>query len=327
MKELSVVVPLHNEEGNVVELFQEIKAVCLKSASKYEIIFVDDGSTDGTAGLCQALAPLVYVRLRRNFGQTAALDAGIRQARYSLIVTMDGDRQNDPADIPAMVAHLERNGLDVVSGWRQKRRDPFLKRLFSRGANLLRHLIVHDGIHDSGCGLKVYRKECFAEVSLYGEMHRFIPALLRIKGFKIGELGVNHRPRRAGVTKYNWKRTVKGFIDMISVWFWNKYAVRPLHLLGGLGLLFVILGVACALVTIAIFLLRQDLSNTVWPLLSAFLVIMGIQLFVFGLVGDILSRTYYQTTRDRSYSIETVRTNRQADRSAARRRKSPGSRR
>jgi glycosyltransferase involved in cell wall biosynthesis len=325
VRELSVVVPLHNEEGNVVELHREIKEVCRKAGYRYEIVFVDDGSSDGTARLCQGLAPLVYLKLRRNFGQTAALDAGIRQARYPLIVTMDGDRQNDPADIPAMVDYLERNGLDVVSGWRRKRRDPFFKRLYSRGANLLRHVIVHDGIHDSGCGLKVYRKECFEQIALYGEMHRFIPALLKIKGFKIGELVVNHRPREAGITKYNWKRTIRGFIDMISVWFWNRYAVRPLHLLGGIGMLFMVLGLACALLTIVIFLLRQDLSNTVWPLLSAFLVIMGIQLFVFGLVGDILSRTYYQTTRDRSYNIELVRTNEEGKRPAPRRRKSPDS--
>ena len=171
-----------------------------------------------------------------------------------------------------------------------------MKRFASRGANLLRKLIVHDGIHDSGCSLKVYRKECFDQVALYGEMHRFIPALLKIKGFKLGEMVVNHRERKAGQTKYNWKRTIRGFVDMVSVWFWNKYAVRPLHLLGGIGLTLIMLGVVCTLITIFIFIARQDLSNTVWPLLSAFLVLSGVQLFIFGLIADILSKTYYQAT-------------------------------
>lgn len=233
MASISVVVPVFNEEGNVEELHREIVEVCRAQHYEYEIIFVDDGSSDKTVEICKTLKPLKLIQMRRNFGQTAAMDAGIKAAQYDYIVTLDGDRQNDPADIPNMIVYLEENDLDVVSGWRKNRKDTFMKRFISRGANALRYLLVHDGIHDSGCSLKVYRRECFKGVNLYGEQHRFIPAILRMKGFTVGEVVVNHRARTAGVTKYNWKRTVKGFVDMISVWFWNKYATRPLHMLGG----------------------------------------------------------------------------------------------
>lgn len=242
MTKVSIVVPVYNEEGNVAKLHQEIKEVCESNQYEYEIIFVNDGSSDRTEEICKTLRPLKYIGLRRNFGQTAAMDAGIKAAQYEYIVTMDGDRQNDPSDIPMMIQYLEENDLDVVSGWRKHRKDTVMKKFTSRGANFLRHILVHDGIHDSGCSLKVYRKECFDHVNLYGEQHRFIPAILKIKGFKVGEVVVNHRPRTAGKTKYNWKRTIKGFVDMISVWFWNKYSTRPLHLLGGMGFIFFAFG-------------------------------------------------------------------------------------
>lgn len=233
MERVSIVVPIYNEEENVTELHKEILDVCVANGYTFEIIFVDDGSSDRTVEVCKTLKPLKLIQMRKNFGQTAAMDAGIKKAQYEYIITMDGDRQNDPADIPNMIKYLEDNNFDVVSGWRKNRKDTFMKRFTSRGANMLRHMIVHDGIHDSGCSLKVYRKECFDGINLYGEQHRFIPALLKIKGFSIGEVVVHHRPRTAGKTKYNWRRTIKGFVDMISVWFWSKFASRPLHLMGG----------------------------------------------------------------------------------------------
>jgi len=310
MKELSLVIPVYNEEGNIKELHDEIKAVCESNNYKYEIVIVDDGSTDRTQEISMALSPVKYIRFRRNFGQTAAMDAGISNAIYPYIVTMDGDRQNDPKDIPKMIEYLEENDLDVVSGWRKKRRDLFIKKITSRGAYFIRRLLINDGIHDSGCSLKIYKKECFEQISLYGEMHRFIPALLKIKGFSVGEIVVNHRPRTKGKTKYNWRRMVKGFIDMISVWFWNKYAVRPLHLLGGLGGISIFLGIISIFITIYIFFKDQDLSNTVWPLLSAFFLLTGIQLFVSGLLADILFKDYYETTKDCSYNIKVKIENR-----------------
>ena len=294
VREISVVVPVFNEEGNVMKLHKEIKDICEKNEYKYEIIFVNDGSSDRTDEICRTLKPLKYISLRRNFGQTAAMDAGIKAAQYDYIVTMDGDGQNDPADIPAIIDKLEEEDLDVVSGWRKDRKDNFLKRFISRGANILRKLLVHDGIHDSGCSLKVYRKECFAHVDLYGEQHRFIPAILKIKGFRVGETVVHHRPRTQGKTKYNWKRTIKGFVDMISVWFWNKYAVRPLHLLGGMGLLFLTAGGGCGIWSVVIYLLGYKMSgNIIPPLLTVFFVIIGLLMFIFGLMSEILIKNYY----------------------------------
>ena len=307
MTSVSVVVPVYNEEGNVTELHREIVEVCEAHKYKYEVIFVDDGSSDKTVEVCKKLKPLKLIQMRRNFGQTAAMDAGIKEAKYEYIVTMDGDRQNDPTDIPHMIEYLEANNLDVVSGWRKNRKDTFFKRFTSRGANFLRGIIVHDGIHDSGCSLKVYRKECFTNMTLYGEQHRFIPALLKIKGFTVGEVVVNHRPRTAGVTKYNWKRTIKGFVDMISVWFWNKYASRPLHLLGGAGMGFLGLGFLCGVWSIVIYMAGAKMSTNIMPpLLTVLFVIIGALLFVFGLMSEMLMKTYYGVCENVPYNIKEV---------------------
>ncbi len=307
MRSISVVVPVFNEEGNIANLHKEIVDICQSNGYEFEIIFVDDGSVDNTVNVCKTLHPLKLIRLRRNFGQTAAMDAGIKAAQNDYIVTMDGDGQNDPADIPHMIEHLEQNNLDVVSGWRKNRKDTFMKRFTSRGANLLRSIIVHDGIHDSGCSLKIYKRECFKGVNLYGEQHRFIPAILKIKGFWIGEVVVNHRPRTSGYTKYNWKRTIKGFVDMISVWFWNKFSTRPLHLLGGIGMIFEILGVACGIWSIALFASGAKMSNNIFPpLLTIFFVIIGLIMIIFGLMSEILIKTYYGAHVDTPYSIKSV---------------------
>lgn len=306
-KKISIVVPVYNEEGNVAELHKEICTVCEQEGYDYEVIFVDDGSTDKTVEICKTLRPLKLICMRTNFGQTAAMDAGIHAAKYNYIITMDGDGQNDPKDIPNLISYLEENNLDVVSGWRKNRKDTFMKRFTSRGANLLRYLIVHDGIHDSGCSLKIYKKECFEGVHLYGEMHRFIPALLKIKGFKIGETVVNHRPRTSGYTKYNWKRTIKGFVDMVSVWFWNKYASRPLHLLGGLGILFGIMGAGCGIWSVVLFCLGYKMSNNIIPpILTVFFIIMGVLMFIFGLMSEILMKIFYGVHVDKSYNIKEV---------------------
>ncbi len=310
MNTISIVVPVYNEEENVAGFHKEIVEVCKQNHLDFEIIFVDDGSVDNTVQEIKKLSPVKLIRLRKNFGQTAAMDAGIKHAKNFYIITMDGDRQNDPNDIPKMIRLLEDNDLDVVSGWRRKRKDSFLKKFVSRCANLLRTIIIHDGIRDSGCSLKVYKKECFEQISLYGEMHRFIPAILKIKGFKIGEMEVNHRPRTKGITKYNWRRMFKGFIDMISVWFWNKFAVRPLHLLGGIGFFFLSIAGIFALWTLYVFFdRRQDLSDTLLPIMTIFFIITGILLFVLGLISDILVKSYYETTRDRAYSIKEISEN------------------
>ena len=275
MLSISIVVPVYNEEGNVAKLHQEIQQMCEAAGYEYEIIFVNDGSSDKTDQICRTLKPLKYIQFRRNFGQTAAMDAGIKAATKEFIATLDGDGQNDPADIPKMLEYLIQKDYDVVSGWRKNRKDTFMKRFVSRGANALRYLLVHDGIHDSGCSLKVYRRECFKGVNLYGEQHRFIPAILQIKGFRVGEMVVNHRARTSGKTKYNWHRTIKGLVDMVSVWFWNKYASRPLHILGALGILFCLLGGACGIWSVALFALGYKMSNNIIPpILTVFFIIM-----------------------------------------------------
>ena len=307
---VSLVVPMYNEEENAGRLHREIVSVLEDYCDEYEIIFVNDGSTDGTDAVCRELRPLRYICLRKNNGQTAAIDAGIKAARYEYIVTMDGDGQNDPQDIPRLLDYLIENNLDVVSGWRKDRKDSVGKRLVSKGANLLRKVLVHDGIHDSGCTLKAYRRECFENLTLYGEQHRFIPALLKIRGYTVGELEVHHRPRTAGKTKYNWRRIFRGFVDMISVWFWNKYASRPLHVLGILGLFFLFAGFVCGVWTVVLFAIGKNLTGyVVVPLLTIFFIIIGLLMFIFGLMGESLMKIYYESRNDVPYSVKSVSEN------------------
>lgn len=306
-KELSVVVPLYNEEGNVKELHQRIKEACEALGKSYEIIFVDDGSKDKTVEEAQELSPLKLIQFRKNFGQTAAFDAGIKNARGRVIITMDGDLQNDPKDIALLLSEMDK-GFDVVSGWRFDRKDTFSKRFFSRTANLLRKILIQDKIHDSGCSLKAYKRECFQDVDLFGEMHRFIPAILELEGYRVGEVKVSHHPRIHGKTKYNWKRGVKGFVDMISIWFWRKYANRPLHLFGGGGILLSLLGTLVLLwMAIEKIFFGAELSDKIWPLIGVFFIMIGIQLFIFGLLADILVKNYFKNQGHMNYSIKEIR--------------------
>ncbi len=304
---LSVIVPVFNEEGAIENLHREILAMCETLGQDYEIIFVNDGSSDRTLEVLKSLKKLKIISLRRNFGQTAAMDAGIKAANGKYIATLDGDGQNNPASIPDLIRKLESEDLDVVSGWRKNRQDKKSKRYASRAAALLRKFLINDGIHDSGCSLKVYKRERFDHVDLYGEMHRFIPAILKIKGFRIGEEVVDHRARTSGSTKYNWKRGIKGGLDMFAVWFWHKWALRPLHLFGSMGLGLVLLsGLAGILAVYKKIFLAQDLSNSALTMLSMFGFFIGIVLFVFGLISDMLSKIYFGATKDRSYDVREV---------------------
>ena len=306
-KKISIVIPVYNEENSVAHLHKEIKNMMVKMNYDYEIIFIDDGSTDKTPEILKSLSPIKIIRFRKNFGQTSALNAGIKESQGEYIITMDGDGQNDPTDIPKLLEKLEKENLDAVSGWRKNRQDPFLKKFSSLCAAGLRKFLINDGIHDSGCTLKIYKKECFENIELAGEMHRFIPALLKIKGFKIGEIEVNHRPRTTGKTKYTWTRGIKGVLDLLSVWFWKKYANRPLHLFGGFGLFLIIISIlAGGLAIYEKIFFGQDLSNTALTDLSMFGFLMGIQFFVSGLLADILSKNYYATTKDRTYDIKEI---------------------
>jgi glycosyltransferase involved in cell wall biosynthesis len=303
---LSIIVPLYNEEGNVEELHKKIVTACSSIGKTFEIIFVDDGSTDKTNDLCRELSPLRLITFRKNFGQTAAFDAGIKNSKGEIIITMDGDLQNDPSDIGLLLEKMNE-GFDIVSGWRKNRKDSFMKNLSSRAANVARKFLINDGIHDSGCSLKAYKRECFDDLDLYGEMHRFIPALLRVQGFQLAEIPVSHHPRTRGVTKYNWKRGLKGIVDMISVWFWKKYANRPLHLFGAGGLVIFFLGMisGVALIVARIFY-GIPMSNKIWPLIAVFMVLMGVQLFIFGLLADIAVKNYYKSQGKMNYKIKEI---------------------
>jgi hypothetical protein len=208
--------------------------------------------------------------------------------------------------VPNLVHHLIEHDLDVVSGWRKNRQDPNSKKLVSRVANHLRKILVDDGINDSGCTLKIYRKACFDHVSLYGEMHRFIPGLLKAQGYKVGEIVVNHRHRNTGVSKYNWTRTVKGLLDMLALWFWGKYAVRPLHLLGGIGFAIILTSFFSGGMSVLQLIKGQDMSETFWPIFTLFLFILGMMFIVFGLTLDLLVRLYYETKDNKPYQIRNV---------------------
>lgn len=301
---LSVIVPVYNEGEAVTRLHQEILDVCQRLGQSFEIIFINDGSKDNTLDVLRTLRPIKIVALRRNFGQTAAMDAGIKAAKGRYLATLDGDGQNNPSDIPKLIAKLEAENLDVVSGWRKNRQDTVSKRYSSLVAAFVRKFLINDGIHDSGCSLKIYKRECFDKVNLYGEMHRFIPAVLKIKGFRIGEEVVDHRPRTTGTTKYNWKRGVKGVLDMVAVWFWQKYASRPLHLFGGLGVLLMVMSLISGFFALVLRIFyHHDLSDTAWTMLSMFGFFSGLLLFVFGLISDMLSKIYFGSTHDAAYDV------------------------
>ncbi len=314
MIDVSIVVPVYNEQDNVValhkQLLQSCKELKVSDNLETEIIFIDDGSVDATGDICNKLSPLQLITFRKNFGQTAAFDAGFKAAEGTYIVTMDGDLQNDPKDIKKLITALEDGGYDVVSGWRRKRRDTLAKRFFSRGANVLRKILLQDTIRDSGCSLKIYRAESLKGLHLFGEMHRFIPALLEMEGWKIGEIAVAHRPRTAGVTKYNWKRAVKGFVDMVYIWFWRSYGARPIHFFGGAGILFLILGTSILgwMFYIKIFM-DAALSERIWPLMGVFFVVLGVQCFIFGLLADIATKNYYKSHNRMNYVIKKVTKN------------------
>ena len=239
MLNLSVVIPVKNEEDSLVELHREICAVGEANQYKLDVVFIDDGSTDQSWQVMSELAAqddrVQCLRFRRNFGKAAALRAGAQAARHGLIVTMDGDLQDDPAEIPRMIEKLN-DGFDLVSGWKEVRHDPLGKTLPSKVFNWIVGWLIGVKLHDHNCGFKIYRREIFDEVKLYGEMHRFVPVLADARGFRIGEIPVNHRPRVHGASKYGWLRLPKGFLDLLTVSFLTGFNQRPQHMIGSFGL-------------------------------------------------------------------------------------------
>jgi len=306
--DISIVIPAYNEEANVPILYEHITSVMDKLKESYEIIFVDDGSRDKTFENLMRIrrndTNLKIIKFRKNFGQTAALDAGFKHSKGDIIISMDSDLQNDPTDIPKLLNKL-KGGYDVVCGWRYYRKDSFFKRFISRGARFLRKIIIRDNIHDSGCTLRAYKRECFDEFDLYGEMHRFIPALLLWEGFKITEIKVKHYHRVHGETKYNARRVIKGILDMLIIRFWTGYSSRPIHFFGSIG---IFLGTAGFIIgvylTLLKFLYGQLIGGRPLLLLSVLLIVLGFQVLVFGVLADILVRLYHKDFRD--YNIEKI---------------------
>jgi len=298
---VSVVIPLYNEEENVDELHRSLKPVMDATGIEYEILYVDDGSTDNTLNLLQKIqsgdSSLTILSLRRNFGQTAAFAAGFDYARGDIIVTMDGDLQNDPNDIPKLLELMEDN--ELVSGWRKKRQDPFLsRRLPSIIANWLISRVTGVNLHDYGCSLKAYRRDVVKNLKLYGEMHRFIPAVASWYGVKIAEVETTHHPRKRGKSKYGISRTMKVVLDLITVKFLQSFSTKPLQFFGPVGLLSGILGFLISLyLTFEKFILGNDISGRPLLLLGALLIIVGIQFIGMGLLGEMMARVYHETQK------------------------------
>jgi glycosyltransferase involved in cell wall biosynthesis len=308
--QLSVVVPLLDEEENLPTLYRQIRRV-LDGRYEYEILFVDDGSTDGSFRILKDLHAsdprIRIIRFRRNFGQTAALSAGFAHARGEVVVAMDADLQNDPADIPMLLAKLDE-GYDVVSGWRKKRQDKALtRRLPSKIANWVISKITEVKLHDYGCTLKAYRREVLAEMRLYGEMHRFIPALANWSGARVTECVVHHRPRTAGKAKYGLERTLKVVLDLITIKFLGSFSTKPIYVFGGLGLFTGLMSLLFAWLVVYAKLARgEDMSGNPLLLLTAVLMITTVQFILMGLLAELLVRTYHESQNRPTYVIREV---------------------
>lgn len=306
--ELSVVIPLYNEAESIETLYAELTAALAALGRSYEVVVVDDGSQDESFTRLRAVHERDprwrVIRFRRNFGQTAAFAAGFAAARGAIVITSDADLQNDPADIAKLLAKMAE-GYDIVSGWRVKRKEPFLsRRLPSLLANRMISGATGVSLHDYGCSLKAYRSEVIKNVRLYGELHRFIPAVASWMGVRVAEVPVNDRARRFGASKYGLNRTFKVFLDLITVSFMLGYATRPLHVFGGLGLAAGAVGFLIGLyLTFVKLALGQDIGSRPLLLLAVLLVILGVQMVSMGLVAEMVMRTYHETQDKPIYAI------------------------
>lgn len=305
---LSIIVPVYNEEGNIAKLDGEIKNSTSKISTNVEIIYVNDGSTDGTLKELSGLKDIIILNLNRNYGQATALDAGFRACIGEYVVSLDGDGQNDPADIKAMLDKLIAENLDVVAGWRKKRKDSHGINLLTIVGRILRRVLTGDNVHDTGCTLRVYRRDVVDSLDIGGEMHRYILAILKWKGFKIGEVVVNHRPRTVGKSKYSYTKAVRGFIDLAYMWFIQKYSQRPLHLFGYLSITSLFLGFFAAFWTIyGKVALGLSINRNGWALVTFFLFLTSILLFSFGIIIDLLIRIQFNTSRqEKRYYVREV---------------------
>jgi glycosyltransferase involved in cell wall biosynthesis len=312
MMELSIVIPIKDERENIPRLLERIDAALADFPESYEIVLVDDGSSDGSFEVMEGLAvrdPRVkVVRLRRNYGQSAALQAGIDHAEGAVIVTMDGDLQNDPADIPMLIDTLRRGDYDAVFGLRAERRDPFLgRKLPSRLGNWLIRAVTGVPVKDMGCTLRALKKDLAKSLMLYGEMHRFIPVLVQDAGAEFVQVPVRHHPRTAGKTKYNLTRAVRVVLDLITIKFMQSYVTRPMHVMGLAGIIAMGLGVVSVIATLVVKWL-DGISMIRNPLLhlSVMLELVGVQFISTGLLGELMMRTYFESQGKRTYLVRTT---------------------
>jgi glycosyltransferase involved in cell wall biosynthesis len=305
----SIVVPIYNEEDNIVALYQAITSALDGNTANYEIILVDDGSVDGSFCALKAIAAqdqrVKVIRFRRNFGQTAAMSAGFDVAAGEIIIPMDGDLQNDPADILRLIEKLDE-GFDVVSGWRSDRKDTFITRKIpSIFANALISWLTGVHLHDYGCTLKAYRREVLDGINLYGEMHRFVPALASQVGAKVAEIPVNHYPRLHGTSKYGISRTLRVILDLMTVKFLLAYSTKPIQLFGKWGMYTLLAGLGSGAMTIYMKIFEHfSMNRNPLLILTAFLLFMGIQFIVLGLLGELNARTYYEAQGKPIYVIK-----------------------
>lgn len=305
---LSVVIPVYNEVQNLRPLYDGLKKALNSLGKSYEILFVDDGSTDGSTALLEVLEEADdrthVLAFARNFGQTAAMAAGFEHAAGAVIVPLDADLQNDPRDISSLLSKLEE-GYDVVSCWRKNRRDPWLTRILpSRAANFLISLISGVHLHDYGCTLKAYRRDILSHIRLYGEMHRFIPIFASWAGARVTEIPVRHHPRRQGHSKYGFQRTFKVLLDLITVKFLGSYSTKPMYLFGGLGLAAFVAGFLLSAITLYDkFMLGIKAHRNPLLLLSIFLLAAGLQFILFGLIAELIVRTYHESQGKPTYIL------------------------
>jgi glycosyltransferase involved in cell wall biosynthesis len=308
---ISIVIPLYNEEESIPHLWEQLDKAIANYGQPAEVIIVDDGSKDRSFALLQEIAQqdrrFTIIRFRRNFGQTAAFAAGFAQASGEVVITMDADLQNDPMDIPLLMAKIDE-GYDIVSGWRKDRQDRYWDRkLPSMMANRLISNVTDVQLHDYGCSLKAYRREVLDHVHLYGELHRFIPALASQVGGTVTEVPVNHRSRQYGRSKYGISRTVRVMLDLINVWFLGSYSTRPIHVFGTLGLASAALGVLVGLyLTFIKLFLGESIGNRPLLLLAVLLVVIGVQLVTMGLLAEMITRTYYESQGKTIYIVREI---------------------
>jgi glycosyltransferase involved in cell wall biosynthesis len=299
---ISVVVPLLNEEATLAELYREIAASLEPRGEAFEVVFVDDGSTDRSLEVLHHLHEeadnVVVVHMRRNFGKAAALKAGFLEARGEIFVTIDADLQDDPAEIPQLLAKLDE-GFDLVSGWKTRRNDPFLRRLFSRIFNTTTALVSGVKLHDVNCGLKAYRAEVLQDMRLYGELHRFIPVLAAYQGYRIAELPVNHRVRQHGRSRYGPERYLRGFFDLLSVTFMGRYRYRPLHLFGGIGVLMGALGFVILTYLSVLWFWGEGIGTRPLLTLGVLLMVVGIQFVSLGLMSELITSQHEERLDER----------------------------